>query len=466
MKPEKGQRVGNQLTLVRPIDGGAMGSVWVADHRTLRTEVAVKFVDRDLASDDPSALERFRHEASASARIKSPHVVKVFDHDFTDDGTPYIVMELLEGETLRQRLGRGPLSLIEAAQVVTHVSRALARAHEVGVIHRDIKPENIFLSGEDDEMFCRVFDFGIAKQVELPELDGLTNPGLLVGTPEFMSPELFSNKAGIDVYADLWALAAVAYYALSEQLPFPGDNIGELCTNLLTKEVEPITTLRDDLPELLDGWFAKALAKERRERFGSARELSKAFVACVEPSQRSLMPSELGRFSHPDLTAEAAKALAAIRSAPPHRLSQSSGPAFSVDYAASQRPAADDGAAASVGRRKLMVFGAVATLVLAGVIGTVISSGDEPAPAAEQAPPAEPKADEAKPEAPAAIPSAAPSATPEAATAAPSASASSASGSEAVAGASPTASANATPPKSKAPMPKRAPGSRGYDWAF
>ncbi|MCA9624656.1 MAG: protein kinase, partial [Myxococcales bacterium] len=136
--PRAGQIIGTQLRLVAPLDGGAMGSVWIADHRTLKTQVAVKFVGDRLEAEDPAAIQRFRHEAAASARIKSPHVAQVFDHDTTEDGAPYIVMELLEGETLRKRLDRSRLSVHEAVILVTHVSRALARAHAVGVIHRDI----------------------------------------------------------------------------------------------------------------------------------------------------------------------------------------------------------------------------------------------------------------------------------------------------------------------------------------
>ena len=277
-----GDMIGNQLRLVSPIEGGAMGSVWVASHRTLKTQVAVKFVGDRLQAEDPGAVERFRHEAAAAARIKSPHVASVFDHDFTEDGTPYIVMELLDGETLMQRLERAPLTLVETAHLVTHVGRALARAHDAGIIHRDVKPANIFLcTTADGEMFCKVFDFGIAKQVEMPELDGITLPGLLVGTPEFMSPERFSARSEITHHADLWALAVTAFYALTRELPFSGDSFGEVCSKLLAEDPTPIRSLRADVPDAVSKWFTKALAKKPNERFQSAGELAKAFTQAV-----------------------------------------------------------------------------------------------------------------------------------------------------------------------------------------
>jgi serine/threonine-protein kinase len=451
MDLEAGRTIGTQLTLVKPLDSGAMGAVWVAKHRTLRTEVAIKFIDPKLVSEDPASLARFRHEASASARLKSPHVVQVFDHDFTIDGTPYIVMELLEGETLKERLDRGTLSLFEAVQVATHMSRALSRAHGLGVIHRDIKPENIFLCKLEDELFCKLFDFGIAKQVELPELDQLTHPGLLVGTPEFMSPELFSNKRAVDAYADLWALAAVLYYALTKKLPFPGENVGELCTNLMTKEAPAISSVRADAPPELDAWFARALAKDPAQRFDSARTMAKSFLRAVSGAS---LPDDV-RLSNPDLSAEALSAISRTRMASGRPLSQSTSAPFTLD--------SGDGGSGRPRRSRMIALVAIAALgAAAGVVATRMAANpvsEAPAPQ-----PAAPEASglEAEESHGATAPSAATSSTPDPSTQAeaPEASASAAGVADGAA-----SSASASPP-ANTPMPTRAPGSRGYDWAF
>src|SRR5262245_30015180 len=146
------------IHLLRPIGEGGMGKVWVARHKGLETEVVVKFLARDLGSDQKDAEARFAREAAAAAAVKSPHVVQVFDHGITSDGVRYIVMELLEGRDLSQHLAeKGPMSPADVAAIIAQAAKALSKAHQAGVIHRDIKPENIFLcDGEAGEMFVKV----------------------------------------------------------------------------------------------------------------------------------------------------------------------------------------------------------------------------------------------------------------------------------------------------------------------
>jgi serine/threonine-protein kinase len=468
MPPAAGQTLGN-LELTRPIKGGAMGSVWVAHHETLRTDVAVKFVERELMDNDPSAVERFKHEASASARIKSPHVVQVFDHDFTDDGAPYIVMELLEGETLEERLRRSPLSLAEATIMVTHVSKALGRAHRVGVVHRDIKPANIFMCTHDEEVYFKVFDFGIAKQQELPELDGLTNPGLIIGTPEFMSPELFSNRKNVDQYADLWALAVVAFYALTGELPFAAETLGELCTNLLVKDVPKITSLRPELPETLDAWFEKALAKEAGDRFADARELGKSFLSAVIGDDNSLVPGPSTRVSLPDLKVASLVGLSITESAKPP---PSSAPPDGMGNLAPPRVPSesleDDDMIlvdTSKRRRQLLIGGAAVLLVLGGAVAlawqgstsTDVASAPETASSEQlEEPMPSPAGAESEPvEAPSTAPAEA-SAPPSVSASAPAPAAS-----PTVKAPWPTASGRWPPP-----TPKPGPKPKGKNWGF
>jgi len=157
------------VRLVRPLGRGGMGSVWVADHLTLRTQVAVKFISAEvLERGGRSILTRFEREAQAAAQIRSEHVVHIHDLGVMDGGTPYIVMELLDGESLGHRLKRArSLPADQVRLVVAQVAKALGAAHELGIIHRDIKPDNIFLVKRDDEPLVKVLDFGIAKQTQV-----------------------------------------------------------------------------------------------------------------------------------------------------------------------------------------------------------------------------------------------------------------------------------------------------------
>jgi serine/threonine-protein kinase len=284
------------VRLSRRIGGGAMGSVWLAEHLTLATDVAVKFISEGDKRTDPDTLARFLREAALAAKIKSPHVVQMYDRGATDDGTPYIVMELLEGETLGQRIRReGALPVREAAEVVVQVSKALGKAHELGIVHRDIKPDNIFLSEDDAGLLCKVLDFGIAKQTQTLQIDGLTVQGAIVGTPEFMSPEQLLNAAEADPRADLWALAVVAYVCLTGRKPFTGETIGKLCASLLAANYPAPSQIRAEVPVGLDAWFRQALAKQPEERFGGARAMAVAFAKALgedgEDLARSLRTS-------------------------------------------------------------------------------------------------------------------------------------------------------------------------------
>ncbi|MEM9696958.1 MAG: serine/threonine-protein kinase, partial [Myxococcota bacterium] len=163
MEPAPGLLVTANLKLERLLGEGGMGSVWVAHHAGLGTKVAVKFIATDIAKRRPELVERFRNEGGIAAKLRSPHVVQVFDHGFTEDGTPYLAMELLEGEALDARLKREPLSLREIALIVSQTCQVLGRAHKRGVVHRDIKPGNIFLEDSEYDIFIKVLDFGIAK---------------------------------------------------------------------------------------------------------------------------------------------------------------------------------------------------------------------------------------------------------------------------------------------------------------
>ncbi|EYF01794.1 Serine-threonine protein kinase [Chondromyces apiculatus DSM 436] len=275
-----GQQISPTLRLVRPLGQGAMGSVWVAEHLGLNTQVAVKFMT-PAAAQDAVLVARFRREAAAAAQIKSPHVSQVFDHGVAADGSLYIVMELLEGEDLRRRITRlGRLSFREAAQIVSQTAKALGRAHQLGIIHRDIKPDNLFLLDLDGEPFVKVLDFGIAKQ-NVQGDPGMTESGSMLGTPYYMSPEQLLSSKHVDARADLWALGVVAYQMLTGKLPFTGETLGALAVAVSSGVLVAPSALRSGIPPAVDAWVTRALQRDPAARFASAREMAEALEAAV-----------------------------------------------------------------------------------------------------------------------------------------------------------------------------------------
>jgi serine/threonine-protein kinase len=268
-----------QLRLVRMFGEGGMGCVWVAEHLTLRTHVAVKFVSAALARDG-ATVARFSREAAAVAQMRNPHVVQVFDHGVTTDGTPYIVMELLDGEDLASRVARrGRLGLDETARIVSQTSKALSKAHSLGLVHRDIKPDNIFLTDLEGEDFVKVLDFGIAKPVSGNELaaGSLTSTGALVGTPFYMSPEQAVSAKHVDMRSDLWSLAVVAYHCVTGRVPFEGETVVGLFLAIDKGVFTPPTKIAPEMPASMDAWFARALARDVNARFATAKELAETF---------------------------------------------------------------------------------------------------------------------------------------------------------------------------------------------
>ncbi|XXT16698.1 serine/threonine-protein kinase [Sorangium sp. So ce429] len=288
-------QVGPQLRLIRALGQGGMGSVWLAEHTALKTQVAVKFL-RDMYVDHPLAVVRLRREAEAAARIQSPHVVRVFDLGFTDQGVPYIVMEHLEGETLQDLVDRRRrLSLEETASIVRQIGAALARAHEAGIVHRDIKPENIFLVEGEREPFVKVLDFGIAKNT-VEEAERLTVTGAIMGTPHFMSPEQMAGGAKVGPHSDLWALGVVAYFCLTGKIPFDGPTIAAVAVAIDRGSPAPPSRLAPGVPPAVDAWVLSLLEPDPARRVQSARAVLEALDAALvarghtEPAVTDPMP--------------------------------------------------------------------------------------------------------------------------------------------------------------------------------
>jgi len=269
--------IAGKYRLDRALARGGMGSVWVARHLGLDMPVAIKFMDVSMASLD-EALVRFEREARLSARIRSPHVVEVLDYG-TDLGRPYIVMELLLGEHLGERLRReGRLLLPEAASIVLQVAKALRRAHEASVVHRDLKPANVFLSRVDDDQIVKLLDFGIAKAGWGEDGGDVTKTGVVLGSPSYMSPEQVRGIKYIDHRSDLWSLGVLLFRALTGQMPFQGESNLDVALRIVGEPCPAATSVAPDLPPEVDELVARALARDREDRFQSAREMAAAIV--------------------------------------------------------------------------------------------------------------------------------------------------------------------------------------------
>lgn len=261
----------DRYRLIEKLGEGSMGSVWQAEHLTLGSPVAVKILDESIARSEV-ALARFMREARAAASLKSVHVVQIHDYG-VDRDVPYITMELLHGETLGTRLNRlGHLAPPETALILTHVARAIGRAHDAGVIHRDLKPDNIFIVREEDEEYAKVLDFGVAKAGEGHFAATLTSAGKLLGTPAYMSAEQAAGRP-VDHRTDLWALAVIAFECLTGTLPFIGDDLPDLLHAIHDGPI-PVPSRLGRVPPGFDAWFARGVARPVRDRFHSAREMA------------------------------------------------------------------------------------------------------------------------------------------------------------------------------------------------
>jgi eukaryotic-like serine/threonine-protein kinase len=273
LKP--GYQVTNELTLVRRLGAGGMGTVWVAHHAKLGAEVVLKFLSESLTS-DPDACARFSREVSATVLVRSPHVVQTLDHGITESGVPYLVMELLEGDDLSKLLRkRKTLRPHEVQHIVDSVAAALTKVHERGIVHRDIKPANIFMCTGAPQPFVKLVDFGIAKRLED---ETMTATHAMLGTPTYMSPEQMEGSRAIDHRSDLWSLGVLTYHMLAGVPPFRGQHIVNLVHAILQQDTPKLTSLRPELDDAVDVWMARALARDPAQRFSSAQEMADALA--------------------------------------------------------------------------------------------------------------------------------------------------------------------------------------------
>ncbi len=257
--------------LIEPIGKGAMGEVWLAEDTQLPRQVAVKLLPRHLAG-DAEAVERLQREAQAAASVDHPAVVTVYEAGIAD-GRPYIVMQKVEGETLEQRLARGPMSTEEALQLALDIADALAEVHALGIVHRDLKPANIIMSPRGP----KILDFGIAS---VRGATRMTATGLAVGTPLAMSPEQIRGLPP-DNRSDLWSLGVILYQALTGKRPFEGETFEAVTYQVLHENPPAPGTLREGLRQDLDYTVMKLLRKEPDHRYSRAEDMMADLKCCL-----------------------------------------------------------------------------------------------------------------------------------------------------------------------------------------
>ncbi len=276
--PLLGTTLRGTYRVLRTLDQGGMGMVFEAEHVRLRRRVAVKVLAQHLAK-DAHALARFNREAEIISQLQHPNVVQVMDFDTTEAGEPYLVMELLQGESLATRLDRERcLPIADAVRIADQVSSGLAAAHAAEIVHRDLKPANIFLVEVPGQgTLVKLLDFGISKRTGSSK--GLTGEYDILGTPDYMAPEQALGKtAHVDHRGDQYALAVITYEMLAGRTPFAGDDVMDVLRQVISSEPPPIEQLAPHVSEGLGDVLRRALSKDPEQRFPGITEFSTALV--------------------------------------------------------------------------------------------------------------------------------------------------------------------------------------------
>jgi serine/threonine-protein kinase len=319
-----GDVVEGRYLLMKRAGMGAAGTVWAAWDLTRGIDVAVKML-RASHLESRKILAHFAREAELASRMLSPHIVRVLARGMTEADGPYVVYEHLEGEDLGKLLERRRrLAIVETRDIIVQVARALARAHALGVLHRDVKPANLFLAtGADGRGVVKTLDFGLAEVMGSAQ-DGERS---VVGTLEYIAPEVLFEESAPDARSDLYALAVVAYECLTGRVPYPAESLGELVVSIAAGAPPAPSALRAGLPPELDAWFETALARDPAARFASAKEMADAFDDAIDTLDRVPHASSRVRVDTPAAAREPLRSMVVARSDDPEAAADAAEPA-------------------------------------------------------------------------------------------------------------------------------------------
>ena len=277
----QGQILAGKFRIERILGQGGMGVVVAATHIQLDERVALKFLLPEALS-NPEAVARFAREARAAVKIKSEHVARVSDVGTLESGSPYMVMEYLDGQDLADWVrSSGAMRPVDAVEFVLQACEAIAEAHALGIVHRDLKPANLFVTRRVDGSPCvKVLDFGISKLTTPGSTSdmGMTRTSTVMGSPLYMSPEQMSSTRSVDARTDIWALGIILYEVLSGRVPFEAETMPQLCGMILQDPPRSLRELRPDAPPGLEAVIFRCLEKNRDARFSSVAELAAALA--------------------------------------------------------------------------------------------------------------------------------------------------------------------------------------------
>jgi serine/threonine protein kinase len=279
----EGDLIAGKYRVSRTLGVGGMGVVVAARHLRLDEIVAIKLLLPEALGDE-DALRRFEREARAVVKIKSEHVTRILDIGTLDSGVPFIVMEYLAGEDLADRLARiGPFAIEEAIEIVLQACEAIAEAHALGIVHRDLKPANLFcVHGADGRPSVKVLDFGISKVIGAGSTTtsalGITKTRAVMGSPYYMSPEQMESPRKVDARTDIWSLGVVLFQLLTDEVPFTGETLPQVCVNVATRSAPPLRKLRPDAPSGVEAIVARCLEKDPDARFANVAALAAALA--------------------------------------------------------------------------------------------------------------------------------------------------------------------------------------------
>lgn len=279
-----GDLVSGKYRIERLIGDGGMGVVYEARHELLRTGVALKFLHADLAQ-RPGLAQRFLQEARVSATIQSPHVTRVTDVDTARDGSPYLVMELLSGQSLQALLDRhGKLPVAQAVDFSLQILAGLEAAHAMGVVHRDLKPDNVFVTPSTGGPLLKLIDFGIAKLRATNDYSrGLTRAGVIMGTPEYMAPEQLFSAETTDERADIYSLGVMLFEMLAGCRPADGEDAEAIIAAVRSGRTRRLSEVAPEVPSGLVALVEQAIRPDREQRFEKASTLRLALSAFAGP---------------------------------------------------------------------------------------------------------------------------------------------------------------------------------------